>query len=242
MVFIAVFVPIILIILIVCVGVSSSKSTDTRNAPIDKYYKSLCSHICLSIFTLGIWQLIWIYRMTAFTNIVDNKDYRKPSSKLLLCIFIPLYIIFWIFKTAQRVDILLCKQDSQTKLTNCCLLLSIFVPFLSCIFLQDGVNEYIMSVKRRDIIDDDNEDKSEVSEEIEDVAGEDSVSILPFLKNTNFHYDEDGSEEFANDSIEIQEGKELVSIETIKKYKDLLDKGIITQEEFNAKKKQILGL
>ena len=26
------------------------------------------------------------------------------------------------------------------------------------------------------------------------------------------------------------------------KYKDLLDKGIITQEEFDAKKKQLLGL
>ncbi len=28
----------------------------------------------------------------------------------------------------------------------------------------------------------------------------------------------------------------------LKKYKDLLDMGIITQEDFNAKKKQLLGL
>ena len=28
----------------------------------------------------------------------------------------------------------------------------------------------------------------------------------------------------------------------LKKYKDLLDSGIITQEEFDAKKKQLLGL
>lgn len=28
----------------------------------------------------------------------------------------------------------------------------------------------------------------------------------------------------------------------LKKYKDLLDKGVITQEEFDAKKKQLLGL
>lgn len=32
------------------------------------------------------------------------------------------------------------------------------------------------------------------------------------------------------------------SIEELKNYKDLLDKGIITQEEFDTKKKQILGL
>jgi predicted Zn-dependent peptidase len=32
------------------------------------------------------------------------------------------------------------------------------------------------------------------------------------------------------------------SADQIAKYKDLLDKGIITQEEFDAKKKQLLGL
>jgi predicted Zn-dependent peptidase len=32
------------------------------------------------------------------------------------------------------------------------------------------------------------------------------------------------------------------SADELKKYKDLLDQGIITQEEFDAKKKQILGL
>ena len=32
------------------------------------------------------------------------------------------------------------------------------------------------------------------------------------------------------------------SADELKKYKDLLDKGVITQEEFDAKKKQLLGL
>ena len=32
------------------------------------------------------------------------------------------------------------------------------------------------------------------------------------------------------------------SIDELKKFKDLLDQGIITQEEFDTKKKQILGL
>ncbi|HCI59463.1 MAG TPA: hypothetical protein DE313_01450 [Ruminococcus sp.] len=34
----------------------------------------------------------------------------------------------------------------------------------------------------------------------------------------------------------------LCQTETIKQYKDLLDSGAITQEEFEAKKKQLLGL
>ena len=32
------------------------------------------------------------------------------------------------------------------------------------------------------------------------------------------------------------------NIEELKKYKELLDMGVISQEEFNAKKKQLLGL
>ena len=35
---------------------------------------------------------------------------------------------------------------------------------------------------------------------------------------------------------------ELKSVEEMKKYKDLLDSGAISQEEFDAKKKQLLGL
>ena len=36
--------------------------------------------------------------------------------------------------------------------------------------------------------------------------------------------------------------QQLSSADEIKKYKELLDSGIITQEEFDAKKKQLLGL
>ncbi|MBE6635053.1 MAG: SHOCT domain-containing protein [Ruminococcaceae bacterium] len=36
--------------------------------------------------------------------------------------------------------------------------------------------------------------------------------------------------------------KESEAIESIEKYKALLDSGVITEEEFEAKKKQLLGL
>jgi len=39
-----------------------------------------------------------------------------------------------------------------------------------------------------------------------------------------------------------QESVEVHSTDDLKKYKELLDSGIITQEEFDAKKKQLLGL
>ncbi len=47
-------------------------------------------------------------------------------------------------------------------------------------------------------------------------------------------------EECANESKQIV--YQASPADELKKYKELLDSGIITQEEFNAKKKQILGL
>ena len=38
------------------------------------------------------------------------------------------------------------------------------------------------------------------------------------------------------------EGLNISNADELKKYKDLLDNGVISQEEFDAKKKQILGL
>lgn len=40
----------------------------------------------------------------------------------------------------------------------------------------------------------------------------------------------------------VQQAQSISSADEIKKYKGLLDDGIITQEEFEAKKKQLLGL
>ncbi len=47
--------------------------------------------------------------------------------------------------------------------------------------------------------------------------------------------------------LERQKGKTIVteksdSVDEIKKFKELLDSGIITQEEFDEKKKQLLSL
>lgn len=46
----------------------------------------------------------------------------------------------------------------------------------------------------------------------------------------------------AKEKVVIQQKPQLSSADELKKYKDLLDSGIITQEEFDAKKNQLLGL
>lgn len=69
-----------------------------------KAYCNMALHILLLLFSCGIWYWIWNYRMTRDTNAVRDEAERNPVTKLLLCMFIPFYGIYWTYKTAQRID------------------------------------------------------------------------------------------------------------------------------------------
>ena len=75
------------------------------------------------------------------------------------------------------------------------------------------------------------------------------ISFL-LIKNANEVYTElnnlvinrQSEKNESNPAEIIKETQPLSNADELKKYKDLLDQGIITQEEFDAKKKQLLGL
>lgn len=71
-----------------------------------KSYKSLVPHVLLLLFTCGIYYLVWIYRTTDSLNACKNEEYRTPINKLLLCMFVPFYSIYWTYKSAHRIDML----------------------------------------------------------------------------------------------------------------------------------------
>ena len=166
-------------------------ATSSNAEIIDEHFVSLGKHICLLLFTFGIWYLIWIYKATKYSNFVKDEQERKPSTALLLYIFVPFYSFYWTYKTAQRIDKIAKERNVQSDIATMCLVLAIFVPILPPIFMQDKINQAI---------------KGETAD------------------NTS------------------SKDNNISDIEALEKYKELLDKGIITQEEFDAKKKQLLGL
>lgn len=135
--------------------------------------------------------------MTGYTNAAENEEYRNPTKKLLLCLFIPFYIIYWTYKTGQRVDKMAAAKGISSDMATLCLILAIFVPIIPPILLQDKMNNIAMA--------------------------NDTQSIsAPKAETVN--------------------GATLGTADELKKYKELLDGGVITQEEFDEKKKQLLGL
>lgn len=179
--------------------VVGSQDTTVVSAVANEAYCGLAKHILLLLFTFGIWHLIWIYRMTGYTNAAQDEEQRNPTSKLLLCLFVPFYIIYWTYKTAQRVDKMSAAKNLVSDMSTLCLILEIFMPIIPPILLQDKMNSIITA--------------GEAQKESTAVNGEPK------------------KEEFT-----------IGAADELKKFKDLLDMGAITQEEFDAKKKQLLGL
>ena len=175
-----------------------TNTSGVANGVTNEAYCDLVKHILLLIFTFGIWHLIWIYRMTGYTNAVQDEEPRSPTNKLLLSLFVPFYIIYWTYKTAQRVDKMAAAKGLTSDMAMLCLILEIFVPIIPPILLQDKMNNIV-------------------------TAGDARPAAAPKAQKTN------------NDAT-------LGTAEELKTYKELLDSGVITQEEFDAKKKQLLGL
>lgn len=105
----------------------------------------LFAHVLLLLFTCGIWYLIWIYRTTRYLNCLEDEEYRNPGTKLLLCMFVPFYSIYWVYKSAQRIDKLAMTVDVVSDLTVVCLILEIFVPLIPPILMQDKINKILAS-------------------------------------------------------------------------------------------------
>lgn len=163
----------------------------------DELYCGLTKHILLLLFTFGIWFMIWIYRITGYTNYVKDEEERNPTKKLLLCLFVPFYQIYWTYKTAQRIDKMAMAKGLQSDLSTLCLILAIFVPIIPPILMQDKLNA---------------------------IATANNAKATPSRKP------------------QVVDSVTLGTAEELKTYKELLDQGVITQEEFDAKKKQLLGL
>ena len=129
----------------------------------------------------------WDYTVTL--NDLEDEPPRNPVTKLLLCMFIPFYAIYWFYRSAQRVDRMARGKGIPSELSGTCLLLAFFVPFAPPVLIQEKIN----------------------------TLAQWNGGEMPRLAPQNMS-------------------------DALRELKQLLDDGVLTQEEFNAKKQQILNL
>jgi len=108
--------------------------------PLGSAYCDIAKHVLLLIFTFGIWYLIWIYRTTEYLNRFPKADKYSPLNQLLLCMFVPFYMIFWFYKQGQRTDSFAKSLKIDSDIGTICLITGIFIPFVAAILIQDKIN------------------------------------------------------------------------------------------------------
>lgn len=107
-------------------------------------YKSMIPHLLLCIFTLGIYQLIWICKVTKYLNArIDTEPAMKPWHQVVASMFVPFYMVYWTYKCAQRLDVAARELGAQSNLTLPCTILQVFSfcnIILPSILMQDKIN------------------------------------------------------------------------------------------------------
>lgn len=112
-------------------------------------YFNLFIHILLILVTTGIWSVIWVYRTTRYTNQVKDLEKRIPIRKLLLCLFVPFYIIYWNYVTAKRIDMIAEENGVKTdaKIAVLCLVFSFLLNIAPPIIMQSRINKIAKSIR-----------------------------------------------------------------------------------------------
>ncbi len=107
-------------------------------------YVGMLKHILLQLFTLGMYNCIWIYKTTENLNSGDKPQKQSGASKLVLCMFVPFYIFYWYYAQSKRLEALMRKKDmAGSEFAVITLILAIFVPIVAAsVFLQAKINEY----------------------------------------------------------------------------------------------------
>jgi hypothetical protein len=108
--------------------------------------------------------------VTRRLNSVDNAERRKPTASLLLCLFLPLYATYWNYTSAQRIDRLAKQNGVESKLDVLCLVLSLVIPFLPSIIMQEKLNR-ITLVQFGTLLPDFTENKAPEVEPVSEPAG-----------------------------------------------------------------------
>ena len=103
-------------------------------------YIPMVKHVLLMLFLGGIWLYVWIYKTTKFLNNAPEMEYRNPTTKLLLCMFLPFYYLYWVYQSAKRIDRISAEQGVPSDSATTNLILAIFIGIVPPILMQSKIN------------------------------------------------------------------------------------------------------
>ncbi len=207
---------------------ADNKAVSPAPAVEPEGYTGIVKLVILSIVTFGIYVYIWIHRIAGYTG---RRSAQGPQCsqgvQVVLCLFVPFYIIYWIYKQCKAIEDIRLRtiRTGSEDLSLICLLLSIFgFGIVAYALMQDQVNKLV------------NPSPAPAYDFYPPASQTAPVQETPAEET------ESSPAQETADPADTAAAATDAQIETVKKLKALLDAGILTQEEFDAKKKQVLEL
>ena len=112
-------------------------------------YYDMVTHILLCLFTGGIWPMIWVHKTTKTLSNVYGFPSQDPVTKLLLCLFVPFYIIFWLYDQAKRAESYARSVGIHEEISTMVLLFAFLLPIISYYMLQNTINKAAQAMAAR---------------------------------------------------------------------------------------------
>ncbi len=215
-----------------------------------KAYCNMALHILLLLFSCGIWYWIWNYRMTRDTNAVRDEAERNPVTKLLLCMFIPFYGIYWTYKTAQRIDKMAWDRNIPSSTAALCLIMEFFLPIVPPIVMQDKMNAVAAARDPQPVFYRQPAAQPQAAEARQypqsqpyATQAQQYPQSQPYATQAQQYPQSQPQPVQAPEYPQNQPSAAAQDIaEKLRTYKALLDVGAISQKEFEEKRRQLLGL
>ncbi len=185
-----------------------AKPTCTAEGSLEYLLKSenIVANVLLSVVTLGIFYIIWLYRICKKIRIIEKRD-TSCGVELICILLVPFYVLYWYYTRAKRMsefaeanyNIHIDSNEVVYLVLSLCGL-----GIVATILIQSDLNGFVEKYNAN-------------------LSG----------KALNYNRGEN-SESFShkNNAEEV--------IDTIKKLSELKDEGILSEEEFSAKKAELL--
>ena len=255
----------------------TAKAAPTAAVNGEKDYSlSIVLLIVLSIVTFGIYVFIWIYRVSEFLGKALGREQFSPGVEVVLCLFVPFYIIYWVYKQAKGIDEVhrMRGNFSNSDLSVICLILTIFsLGLVAYALMQDQINKLCGGYaapaygaapngyappRNNGYAPPQNNGYAQpqnggYAQPQNNGYAQPQNNGYAQPQNNGYAQPQNGgyappTDAVGNEPIQTEaeapaETADLgAQAENLRLLKELLDNGVLTQEEFDAKKKDILGL
>lgn len=187
--------PMLLFYLSLYLLANDTESTEKEIQLEDLKEVDIAKSIIFSIITLGIYGIIWLYKMARTIKTINN-DKSSSGGEIVCLMLVPFYMIYWVF---TRTKIIKAQADKRNlKISDNAVLylvLSLFgLNIISVALMQNDLN---MVIKNKNLV-------------------------------------------FTSQNVINDKPKETTDIEKITQLSELKEKGILTEEEYQKKKQEIL--